>query len=938
MTVAEGVRKFERLAKLCPYLVPTEEQRVKRMLEMFRPDISLSVEGGSDSPTTTTDCVERAYRAEHRLNQLKEMRNRMYENKRKQNNSSSNHSRGQQISQPQGQNKNNKRKGNSQANRDTRQPAPKKNNATYPTCGKCGKNHPGECRQGTTACYKCRKEGHFARKCTVKSTGDSQQNKNQEGQFRSLQTLTEGPAEGQDIKNVLEPNARVYAYTKGDAEAGGSKVVTGQLPVAYVLARVLIDSGATHSFISTVFADSLHRSKDTIRQTFRTVLPSGDIMLSSYWLRAVPVVVSEREMSVDLVVLDMIDYDVILGMDFLSKYGATIDCKAKVVSFQPPGEEQFTFSGDKNSKQKMFVSAMKARKWLDSGCTGYLAAVVDTTKKAKVELNDVPVVNEFVDVFPEELPGMPPDREVTFEIEVLPGIAPISKAPYRMAPAELKELQTQLQELLEKGFIRPSHSPWGAPVLFVKKKDGTLRMCIDYRGLNKVTIKNKYPLPRIDDLFDQLKGAVVFSKIDLRSGYHQLRIKESNIPKSAFCTRYGHYEFLVMPFGLTNAPATFMDLMNRMFKVYLDKFVIVFIDDILIYSRSQEEHAEHLRMVLRTLVEHRLYAKFSKCAFWLQSVQFLGHVISKDGLSVDPAKIEAVSEWAAPTSVTEIRSFLGLAGYYRRFVEGFSTLAAPLTALTKKDRKFEWSDKCEQSFQELKRRLTSAPILVLPIDDAYFTVYCDASKIGLGTVLMQNEKVIAYASRQLKIHEKNYPTHDLELAAELNMRQRRWLELVKDYDCEILYHPGKANRVADALSRKSTVAVMSIQTMPKALQWEIQKLDLEIIQGQFSALTLQPTILDGIKGSQELDPAIVKLKELVLEKKKVEFSISPDGVLHCKGRLCIPNDDELKEQILSEAHTTPYSVHPGATKMYKNLREQFWWPGMKKWQNMWPNA
>ncbi|KAL5565685.1 hypothetical protein UlMin_028849 [Ulmus minor] len=282
MTVTDAVRKFERLAKLCPYLVPTEEQRVKRMPEMFRPDISLSVEGGSDPPTTTTDCVERAYRAEHRLNQLKEMKNRMYENKRKQNNQSSNQNRGQQVSQPQGQNKNNKRKGNSQANRDSRQPAPKKNNATYPTCGKCGKNHPGECRQGTTACYKCGKEGHFARKCTVKSTSDSQQNRNQEGQFRSLQTLTEGPVEGQDIKNVLEPNARVYAYTKGDAEAGGSKVVTGQLPVAYVLARVLIDSGATHSFISTVFADSLHRSKDTIRQTFRTVLPSGDIMLSSY--------------------------------------------------------------------------------------------------------------------------------------------------------------------------------------------------------------------------------------------------------------------------------------------------------------------------------------------------------------------------------------------------------------------------------------------------------------------------------------------------------------------------------------------------------------------------------------------------------------------------------------------------------------------------------
>ncbi|KAL5547129.1 hypothetical protein UlMin_006816 [Ulmus minor] len=230
MTVVEAVRKFERLAKLCPYLVPTEEQRVKRMLEMFRPDISLSVEGGSDPPTTTTDCVERAYRAEHRLNQLKEMRNRMYENKRKQNNQGNNQNRGQLTNQSQGQNKNynsNKRKGNGQANRDTRQSAPKRSNITYPTCGKCGKNHQGECRQGTMACYKCGEEGHFAKKCTAKSTNEGQQNRSQEGQFRSLQTLTDGPAEGPDIKNVLEPNARIYAYTKGDAEAGGSKVVTG---------------------------------------------------------------------------------------------------------------------------------------------------------------------------------------------------------------------------------------------------------------------------------------------------------------------------------------------------------------------------------------------------------------------------------------------------------------------------------------------------------------------------------------------------------------------------------------------------------------------------------------------------------------------------------------------------------------------------------------
>ncbi|KAL4017951.1 hypothetical protein IC575_021530 [Cucumis melo] len=334
-----------------------------------------------------------------------------------------------------------------------------------------------------------------------------------------------------------------------------------------------------------------------------------------------------------------------------------------------------------------------------------------------------------------------------------------------MAPAELKELKVQLQELLDKGFIRPSVSPWGAPVLFVKKKDGSMRLCIDYRELNKVTVKNRYPLPRIDDLFDQLQGATVFSKIDLRSGYHQLRIRDGDIPKTAFRSRYGHYEFVVMSFGLTNAPAVFMDLMNRVFKDFLDSFVIVFIDDILIYSKTEAEHEEHLHQVLETLRANKLYAKFSKCEFWLRKVTLLGHVVSSEGVSVDPAKIEAVTNWPRPSTVSEIRSFLGLAGYYRRFVEDFSRIASPLTQLTRKGTPFVWSPACERSFQELKQKLVTAPVLTVPDGSGNFVIYSDASKKGLGCVLMQQGKVVAYASRQLKIHEQNYPTHDLELAA-----------------------------------------------------------------------------------------------------------------------------------------------------------------------------
>jgi hypothetical protein len=281
-------------------------------------------------------------------------------------------------------------------------------------------------------------------------------------------------------------------------------------------------------------------------------------------------------------------------------------------------------------------------------------------------LDEIPVVREYPDVFPDELPGMPPDRDVEFVIELQPGTAPISKRPYRMPPKELAELKKQLQELLDKGYIRPSSSPWGCPALFVKKKDGSLRMCVDYPPLNAVTIKNKYPLPGIDVLFDQLAGAKVFSKIDLRSGYHQIKIRTCDIPKTAFSTRYGLYEFLVMSFGLTNAPAYFMYVMNSVFMTELDKFVVVFIDDILIYSKSEKEHAKHLRVVLQCLRDHKLYAKFSKCEFWLKSVKFLGHTISQDGISIDPSKVQEVIDWKPPKSVHQIRSFLGLAGYYRR--------------------------------------------------------------------------------------------------------------------------------------------------------------------------------------------------------------------------------------------------------------------------------
>jgi hypothetical protein len=473
---------------------------------------------------------------------------------------------------------------------------------------------------------------------------------------------------------------------------------------------------------------------------------------------------------------------------------------------------------------------------------------------------------------------MPPDRDIEFLIELMPGTGPIAKRPYPMSTDELKELKKQLAEQLRKGFIRESSSSWGAPVLFVEKKDLSQRLVMDYRSLNKVTIKNKYPLPRINDLFDQLEGASVFSKIDLRSGYIQFKIREYDIPKTAFVTRYGSYEYMVMPFGLTNAPSYFMNMMNKVFMEFLDKFVVVFIDDILIYSKSNEEHEKHLRLIMEKLREHKLYAKFSKCEFWLKEVAFLGHIVSKEGITVDPSKVTAVTEWKPPKNVGEIRSFLGLAGYYQRFIENFSKIAKPMTELLKKENKFQWTDECDVSFQELKKRLVSAPILCLLDLEKEFQVYCDASRLGLGSVLMQGGKVVAYASRQLKKHETNYPTHDLELASvvhalktwrhylmgkrcevftdhkslkyiftqkDLNMRQRRWLELIKDYDLSLQYHPGKANVVVVALSCKAYVNCLSTDELPEDLCRGLRDLSLESGASRICNITDHTTDVDG---------------------------------------------------------------------------------------------
>ncbi|KAD3066853.1 hypothetical protein E3N88_34733 [Mikania micrantha] len=810
-----------------------------------------------------------------------------------------------------------------------------------PKCNKCPLHHTGPC----PVCLNCNRVGHYAKYCNFPAQTPNQAPRQTTQTNRSCYKCG---SPDHLIRNCPNNNTnpgtevRGRAFQIGATEARhDANIVTGTFLLNNLYSSVLFDTGADKSFISPEFASLISLPTVDLETPYVIELANGKLIKTNNVIQGCSLNLNDHLFDIDLLPIELGSFDVVVGMGWLSNNQAEVVCQNKVIRIPLPNGNTLVVQGERAGRKLGIISCMRAQKFLRKGCYAFLAHVTEHNSSPK-QIIDIPVVKDFPEVFPEDILGLPPVRQVEFRIDLIPGAAPVAKDPYRLAPSEMQELSGQLQELLDKGFIRPSFSPWGAPILFVKKKDGSFRMCIDYRELNKLTIKNRYPLPRIDDLFDQLQGATYFSKIDLRSGYHQLRIHDDDIPKTAFRTRYGHYEFLVMPFGLTNAPTVFIDLMNRVCRPYLDKFVIVFIDDILIYSRNQQEHAQHLKLILKLLAREKLYAKFFKCEFWLREVQFLGHVVNQNGIQVDPSKIQAVKQWETPRTPTEIRQFLGLAGYYRRFIKNFSKIALPLTTLTQKNQPFIWSSQQEEAFQLLKHKLCNALILTLPEGTDNFTVYCDASRQGLGCVLMQKDKVIAYASRQLKVHEKNYTTHDLELGAVvfalkiwrhylygtkciiytdhkslqhildqkmLNMRQRRWVELLNDYDCEIRYHPGKANVVADALSRKERVKPLRVKALGMTIQTSLIP---QIKDAQQQALQATNYSAEGLRG---------------LDKK---LDTKDDGLLYFKDRIWVPLFGNSRTIILDEAHKSRYSIHPGADKMYKDLKDFYWWPGMKK--------
>ncbi|KAF8066152.1 hypothetical protein N665_1157s0002 [Sinapis alba] len=456
-----------------------------------------------------------------------------------------------------------------------------------------------------------------------------------------------------------------------------------------------------------------------------------------------------------------------------------------------------------------------------------------------------------------------------------------------------------------------------------------MRLCIDYRGINNITIKDKYPLLRIDELLDQLKGASWLYKIDLASGYHQIPIAKSDTMKTAFRTRYGQYEFVVMPFVLTNTPAAFMRLMNEVFHDYLDKFMIIFIDDILVYSRSKEEHKEHLRLVMERLRNHKLFSKFSICSFWKRERGFMGHIVSREGVAADPEKVQDTREWPRSTTVTEVRSFLGLAGYYRKFVKEFSSIAKPLTKLTSKGVSFIWAEETETAFNTLKEALTTAPMLALI-----------ARASGRGIRFANFWRSYLYGE-EVEVYTEHQSLKYLFTQPELNLRQRRWIDFVADYDLKIRYHPGKANAVADALSRRKLDADMEKEV--ELLNQEMKQVKLVVLEGQTSEplgvqAVNQASLIQKIREKQLKDEKLQKIADEFrgqAGRNSAGYYLAEDGTLLINGRIKVPKGQGLREEILKVAHHSLLSIHPGSSKMYRDVRRYYHWPGMKRSVAQW---
>ena len=722
--------------------------------------------------------------------------------------------------------------------------------------------------------------------------------------------------------------------------------------------RLLIDNGSHISYISERFALQLGINTKPTDQ--KATMANGSIShLKETDKYGVVVQLGIFKEKRRFAICPLYGYDAILGKNWLHDHNPYINHRTNEV-FLGYGKETLMIKATLEKSESLISRSTIMR---DLRRKNPVFAVILRSEDTEARKKEVPkgiknILQDYSDVFPSELPkGLPPKRGKDFKIELTPDATPQKKGLYRMSEKELGELKKQPDTLLAQGFIRPSVSPWGAPVLFVSKKDKSLRMCIDYRALNKVTVRNGYPLPRIDDIFDQLRNAKWFSKIDLRTGYHQIRLSEESIELTAFRTRYGHFEFLVLPFGLTNAPAHFMALMNNIFKDYLDKFVLAYLDDILIFSPTLEDHARHLRLVLDRLRKFKLYGKLSKCDFARQEVEYLGHISTPDGVHMEEAKVESIAKWPLPQRKVDVQSFLGLVNYYRRFIKNCSKIAKPLTQLCGNS-DFIWNQEQQKSFEELKDAVSTAPVIRLFHPNLPIVVTTDASKFAVGAVLEQEEngvaRPVAYHSRTLNSAEQRYAAHERELLAivdtlrnwrvylhgqsfivrtdhfplkyletqsNLSQRQVRWLETLVEFEFKIIPIKGKSNYVADALSR-ITQPIESVEKSNRELLKEVIQRTTHISSismiGKLPEGEIATLIEEYLKDSEFR--TMYRNPQTPYTKK--------DGILYHNKRICIPRGS-FRTKLLHDNHDVPASGHLGTKKTYQRIKSKFYWKHMR---------
>lgn len=698
----------------------------------------------------------------------------------------------------------------------------------------------------------------------------------------------------------------------------------------------LIDSGSTHNFISEKAANRLNlKLTPTTPFTVRVADEHPLRCRGSY--RQVLTDLGGVSFKIEFFVLSLTGLDLVLGVQWLETLGPILcDWKNQYLKFTWAGEERVIHGLQSKIIQQAHTKEIKREAKMGQACfaLSFHETAHDDASAQHPEMRRL--LRSFNKVF-QTPTTLPPNREIEHHIVLKEGSDPVNVRPYRYAHFQKEEIEKQVREMLNSGLIRPSSSPFSSPVLLVKKKDGSWRFCTDYRALNSATVKDRFPIPTVDDMLDELHGATIFTKLDLTAGYHQVRVHASDIHKTAFRTHNGHYEYLVMPFGLCNAPSTFQSLMNSVFRTHLRKFVLVFFDDILVYSRSWEDHLEHVRIVLQILEEQSLFAKLKKCVFGKSELEYLGHIISGDGVKVDQEKIRAMLDWPQPTTITELRGFLGLTGYYRKFVKNYGLIARPLTNLLKKG-KFEWTAPAETAFVELKTAMTTTPTLAMPDFNTPFIIQTDASGEGIGAVLTQNGKPLAFMSRSLGVAKQSWSTYAREMLAIviairtwrpyllgrrftiqtdqkslrflleqriLTPEQQKWMGKLVGYDYEITYKPGSSNAAADALSRRSDTPCLQSISVQHTTMW------------------------DTLRQLASSDPYLIKIGKLAEASPGQPYAWRNE-LLCYNNRVVIPPSSSFIPTLLHEHHNTLMGGHSGVLRTFKRLAHLFYWPAMHK--------